>query len=346
MPRGMSLIRFGLAATAWLSFTALAQSDVDLARQLFETAQTLFKQGKYAEARASFEAAYRIKPHPVVHFNLGKCHERLGDVPAALRHYREYLRLLPEAKDRSVVIEAIAALERNLKASGLQQLAVHTEPPAAVAEVDGRDAGKTPLWVELAPGVHQIVLRRTGYDNHEQRIEIPDDRSIDLVVALVPLGAAPTPPDQPPPPPPVATLASPRGPTGVGPTGAPPAPPVRIAEAEVPPSVSAAVGEAPKPRRRVWTYVAAAGAGAGLAAGVGLGLAASAASGEMLSRRHPQPEVQGLYDQTLGLARASNVAYGAAVIAGAAAAVAFLLESRGSGTLPPSGDAFAVDFHF
>ena len=81
------------------------------AKAQFREGSALYRQGRYREAIAAFETAYRLRPHGVIHFNLAQCHERLGELTAAIASYREYLRALPQAEDRALVQAAVARLE-------------------------------------------------------------------------------------------------------------------------------------------------------------------------------------------------------------------------------------------
>lgn len=98
------------------------------AKRAFETAQKAYKQKKYADAISSFENAYRLKPHPVIRFNIARCYEQLNDAPNALKFYRTFLFEQPDSADREEVLKAIPVLERKLGAKNLQQLMVLAEP--------------------------------------------------------------------------------------------------------------------------------------------------------------------------------------------------------------------------
>ena len=103
------LIALSLAAAPAKAAPAPAadeSGDVKKAKDLFQWGQKLYKQARYAEAIAKFEEAYSVRPHPVIYFNIGKCYEQLGETAKALRAYRDYLRLAPDAKDKETVSDA------------------------------------------------------------------------------------------------------------------------------------------------------------------------------------------------------------------------------------------------
>ncbi|MHB8878490.1 MAG: tetratricopeptide repeat protein [Myxococcaceae bacterium] len=137
-----------LALTASL---ILGTGETDLqtlvARKHFRAAEASFREGRLREAVAEFEAAYRARPHPSLFFNIAKCHEQLGEVGAALRNYREYLRQLPEAKDRELVTRSIEDLSRRPGADEARAVLRLVPIASAVGP-----AGQRRVWTYLAAG--------------------------------------------------------------------------------------------------------------------------------------------------------------------------------------------------
>lgn len=287
--------------------------DTKKAKELFQRAQKLYKQARYAEAIEKFEEAYAARPHPVIYFNIGKCYEQLNETPKALRAYRDYLRLMPDAKDRDTVADAIANLERRLKEKGVQQLMVFADPPNAHIEVDGKDLGSSPASVELVAGNHQLRVFLDGYEPVERAFVMSITRATEMTINLrearndVP----------PPPPPPVVDVPKKEEPKTAALTPEP--------KKDEPPVITAPKPE-PKKKGRVWTWVAGGVAVAGAGAATGLGLAANGASAEMLASQHTQAETQALHDKAQGLSTGANVAWGVAAAAAVTAVVLFFVE--------------------
>lgn len=285
------------------------------ARDLFVAAQRLYKLARYAEAIAKFEEAYAVRPHPVIFFNIGKCHEQLGDTPKALRAYRDYLRLGPDASDRETVSDAIGNLERRLKEKGLQQLMVFAEPPHARIEVNGKFLGNSPSTVELTTGNHRLAVSAEGYEKVERSFVMSGARSVEMTIYLRPLGA-----DRdagPPPPPPL--VDAPRKDEPVKAAALTPAPTTTVATDVTKP------GATPAKKGRVFTWVAGGAAVAGAGAAVGLGLAASSAAS---TYRNADPAIDRvpLYNDARALETGTNVAWGVAGAAAITAVVLFFVE--------------------
>jgi len=299
------LIPLIVAASLMVPAAAPAEPKADTrtveARTRFKAGSQLYKQARYREAIIEFEAAYQLKPHGVLHFNLAQCHEKLGDIPKALRAYRQYLREVPQADDRATVQAAMANLEKRLVEKGLQQLRIFSEPSDAEVLVDGRVQGRTPWSGELSLGKHRVQLTLAGREAIDREVELAADRSVDLEVQLA--VAAPPPVVAAPPPPPVVAVAAP-------------------AEAVAKPVAETVQPAAPE-RPRVVTWVLVGVAAASLAAAAGCGIAAKGASDEMRTGVHDQAKVQELHDAAAGRQTAANVLYGVGAAAGVAGGVLF-----------------------
>lgn len=282
------------------------------AREVFSRAQKLYKQARYAEAIEKFEEAWLLRPHPVIRYNIGKCHEQLNETSKALAAYREYLRLDPEAKDRDTVSDAIANLERRLKERGVQQLTVFADPPQAQVEVDGKALGAAPATVELTAGNHKVVVRAEGYEPVERSFVMSISRATEMTINLRKASEAPPPP----PAPPVADAPKKEEPKVAALTPPP----------KVEPPVLTAPAPAPQKKGRVWTWVAGGVAVAGAGTATAMGLMATGASSELTGSQHSQAEAQALHDRAQGMATGANVAWGVAAAAAVTAAVLFFVE--------------------
>lgn len=271
------------------------------AKAHFRRGTELYGGARYRLAIAEFEAAYRLRPHGAIQYNLGQCHERLGELGAALAAYRAYLRSAPRADDRPAVEAIMATLAARLGARGVQQLFVESEPPGAEVSVDALPRGATPLAAELPLGAHRLELEKPGFGALRREVVLAPDRALELSLPLAreePLARR------------APDLTRPAA-------GAARAPAGLVAPTEV---KASAGGE------RRFTWVAAGVAGAALAAGIAYGLAARSASAELRSSEHSGAAAQQLADAAAARARNANVLYGLAAAAGAAGVTLFFLE--------------------
>lgn len=281
--------------------------DVAKAKELFQWGQKLYKQARYAEAIAKFEEAYAVRPHPVIYFNIGKCNEQLGETAKALRNYRDYLRLAPDAKDRETVTDAIANLERRLREKGQQQLMVFADPPSARISVDGKELGSSPASVELVAGNHTLTVQADGYEKVERSFVMQTTRATEMTITLRPV-AKDTPP--------IATDVPKKD-----------DPPKSVTDVPPPPPPPVVVVDQPK-KGRVFTYVAGGVAVAALGAGIGMGIAAEGNAAQLRNATTPlsQQRANELQGAAQGLGTGATVAYIGAGVAAAAAVVLFFVE--------------------
>ena len=108
-----------LALTIGSSPAVAAQPAADdgkaLAKQKVVEGQELYEQARYEEALVAFQDAAAAYASPDFQFNIGLCHERLGEPQAAIRAFEAYLRNKPEATDRASVEHRIAELRAQLE---------------------------------------------------------------------------------------------------------------------------------------------------------------------------------------------------------------------------------------
>ncbi|NUP07422.1 MAG: tetratricopeptide repeat protein [Polyangiaceae bacterium] len=104
------------SATALISAIALAGPKEDArAVQLFEQAETEYQAGRFAKAVELLLEAQRIGPDPVLHYNLARAYEGMGDLERALASYKAYLDADPSSKDRGATEARIKSLEQLLE---------------------------------------------------------------------------------------------------------------------------------------------------------------------------------------------------------------------------------------
>lgn len=173
------------------SIPPVADPEREAARVVFEGGVKAYQAHRFEEAIELFMRANQLKPNPAFSYNIGIAYQDLGDLPMALRFYRDYLRQDPGAADRAEVSERIRQLEGRLQVTGLQQLTVLTEPAGAAIVIDGSPVGASPWTGELKPGHHALTVKRQGYKSEARDFDLPTDRSIDVPVTLV-KGTEPT----------------------------------------------------------------------------------------------------------------------------------------------------------
>jgi tetratricopeptide (TPR) repeat protein len=284
------------------------------AKSHFRRGSALYREARYRDAIVEFEEANRLRPHGVIFYNLAQCHERLGDIPAALRAYHEYLRALPQAEDHASVNAAMANLEARLGAMGVQQLLVYTDPPGAEVILDGMARGRTPFAAVLPHGAHRVTVLKPGFGPVTREAVLASDRSLEIDVALAPARASTSPPRS--------------GGEGRG-EGAPIVPDLTPASLSST-SSALALSDAPRaPHRTIaprWKWIAAGASAVALTAGAIYGLSARSASADLRGAEHDSATATRLAQSASSRAHTANVLYGVGAAAGAAGLGIFAYE--------------------
>lgn len=127
---------------AFIALFSLAQAQEGTdgrARELYENGVILYEEGRYEDAVAAFEEAYRLSNRPALLFNIANAQERCGrwgDALDVLSRYRAYA----PAGERETLDRRISNLERRI-AEGKE------EPPTPVI-VDAPKPVATPAPTE------------------------------------------------------------------------------------------------------------------------------------------------------------------------------------------------------
>lgn len=177
------------------------------------------KNGKYEEARLSFQQSYALKPAPAALRNLAATELKTGRYLDAARHFTTYLKTTKASEiDRPEVVQRGLAEAK----AHCGMLLFETSVPGAEIAVDGETVGRTPLDAEpwlVQPGEHVVTAQLAGYQHHSERHLLEAGRTLRVSIALqptrdeatpaiVPETSAPAPaatPPTPPPPPPIRT---------------------------------------------------------------------------------------------------------------------------------------------
>jgi tetratricopeptide (TPR) repeat protein len=126
-----------------------------IAKPIVDDAVAQYNLGHFSEASALFEKAYRIDPAPILLFNIGQCHRRLGNNELALFFYRQYLdQAPPNAQERPDVVKRVADLERSIR----EQADLKDKPPPGVARDVPTNGPASPPPPGLAEGGPTVAL--------------------------------------------------------------------------------------------------------------------------------------------------------------------------------------------
>jgi tetratricopeptide (TPR) repeat protein len=280
-----------LAVAVGLLLAADPEGARDRAREAFTEGQALYRAGDFASALAAFQRAEEASPSPAAVYNIGRCHERLGQLPEAVAAYERYLSEAPAAADHDAVAGRVAELRRQIPAQG--RLRVSVEPAGATVAIDQEAPRPAPVDSFLPAGKHAVRAELEGHAPGEREVDLVAGGSVQLELTLRPLEPEP---------------------------GLVRAPDAAVRQ-EIPPAPNKSVSA-----QRTWTYVALTVAVLCAGAGLAFGASAQTAENQLHARVHSQVDAQQLYDSANARATAANSFYAGAAVAGAAAITLFFLE--------------------
>lgn len=158
--------------------------EVDVGRRRFEEGIVALTNGKYEEARISFQQSYALKPAPAALRNLAASELKTGRYVEAARHFMTYLKTTKKTE-----IERADVVEQGLTEakSHCGMLTVETNVAGAEISVDGETIGRAPLgsdpWV-AHPGEHIVRVRLEGYDDRTERHNLEAGRALRIAITL------------------------------------------------------------------------------------------------------------------------------------------------------------------
>ncbi len=141
--------------------------DMERAREAYSRGQTLFDAGDHAGALTAFVESLDAFPHFRTIFNIALCHEKLGDVAAAVAMYERYVEWPSDVPNREEVRAKAAELRALLPSEPEPEPAPAPPPggsapppppaPPPVTAEPGRDL-RLPGWVADGGGAAGLVV--------------------------------------------------------------------------------------------------------------------------------------------------------------------------------------------
>jgi hypothetical protein len=164
---------------------ATPEATRDEARERFDRGLRLFNQQDNQGALAEFTRAYELVPHGLVLYNIGLVYAAMGRPVQAVEAFDRLL-ATPGAVDASK-LERVRR-ERAEQAALIGEVEVATSVNGALVEVDGVEAGKTPLSgpLRIASGSHVVGVIAPGYAPLRKSVMLPGGTKTRLAFELQP----------------------------------------------------------------------------------------------------------------------------------------------------------------
>lgn len=190
----MSLLSMVVVQDSFAQTPAAAQAPstamTDKARELYSEGVQLFRLKKWAQAEASFEAAWALAKHYSIAANLGETKLQLGKHRAAAELLAFALAHAPasEVAERKHG-EALLATAK----SKIGTLKIQVTPADATVTVGGRTVAgadlSAPVFVD--PGQVEITAQKDRFDSLTKTVEVTAGASIPVELTLQPIPAPP-----------------------------------------------------------------------------------------------------------------------------------------------------------
>jgi hypothetical protein len=306
----------------------------------------MFEEGDFENASIAFSRAYELRPSYKILYNVGQVESTLKRYTRALDAYNQYLEQGGSDVSAERAAEVQAQIDRLKMLVGSVELAYSQNGVTVL--IDGERRGITPLdgpiWVDM--GSHELSLRKGITEIYRENFRIAGGQSLTLVLdtgdepraaSVVPAPAVEKEPE-PPPSPSTEEVAPPD-------------------ETPVEEASDGAPKEAPKKKKRVWTWVAwGVGGAAAIAGGIVGGVSMSKES--KLKERCPdglcshddKDEAKTIKNMN----GSADLLYGVAAVFGVTGLILFFVEPKRASrekasarpTLAPSTAGVGVEGRF
>jgi hypothetical protein len=161
-------------------------------KQLIRHGRLCYRLRNYACAKQKFGLAYAKSRSVKLLFNLAAAEDKLGNAAAALRHYRDYLRLESNPPPRAIkhlekrltrLMPLVARLKLTIKVAN--QKTPDAKRPIATVFVDNKRM-RLPVEGELIlpPGKHQLRIEAPAYDTEVRKLVLKAGTDLKLSIAL------------------------------------------------------------------------------------------------------------------------------------------------------------------
>ena len=77
-----------------------------------------------------------------------------------------------ERNAASQAAQPLAVADRTMSASSASKISVSSIPANADIEVDGNFVGNTPSAIDVTPGEHSVVVKKTGFKSWERKLKV------------------------------------------------------------------------------------------------------------------------------------------------------------------------------
>jgi hypothetical protein len=176
---------FSAAPHAWSQAPSPASPDgTDPADVAFRRANALYKQQRYAEAKAAFEEAFRLKKSHDIASNLAYAELKLGQNRDAAEHLAFAVKNWPPTGKTENRASAVHWL--GIAKAAVTTVKITVSAEGATVLVDGKAVGTSPLDTEVfvEPGSRTVEAKLTGYKDARETIQATKGAELSVALTL------------------------------------------------------------------------------------------------------------------------------------------------------------------
>lgn len=157
------------------------------ALRMGKAAEELFLGGKYSEAKELFYGLLQRFERPVdlidtAWWNLGRCHEEMGNDEAALAAFTQYAKRVRNPGDQEAARDKLQQVQARLQAT----LRLQIEPEDVTVHIDGELMGTASgtFGIRLPQGRHVIRVTKPGHEAQEVTVDLAPRETRALAFSL------------------------------------------------------------------------------------------------------------------------------------------------------------------
>lgn len=154
---------------------------------LYEQARSAYDRGDYATAAQLLQQAYELDPDPNLLWNIGRSHERAGELAEAILAYQDFIAKAPAAEERSQAQQRLFKLKADF---GQGWLTVRANVGDAMASIDDGPPQAMPLERKMLPvGEYWVEIRAPGRTSSKTRVTLASGEETVIAAELPRMGS-------------------------------------------------------------------------------------------------------------------------------------------------------------
>ena len=166
------------------------ESEENAAKDHFLKGKALVEEGAYEQAIIELEASYKLKPVPIVLYNIALCYDQLHRYGEAVKHYSHFIETSKDS-DQEKLLKAEVKKRMEVLKGFIGTLELDINEEGAEIIIDDTFVGLSPsdpIFIET--GEHEVIIRKTGFYEIKKRVKVISDSVVKKSYKLVKIESA------------------------------------------------------------------------------------------------------------------------------------------------------------